>query len=96
MVGNSALTRELATPLVSPRTQLADSLQQVMSPTLNYGSAGHETNVQGSTQTSGNAQPEGMGFELRAMGEALDSISPECQCLTVFPNLDSGACVTGP
>ena len=45
-----------------------------MSPTLNYGSAGHGTNVQSSTQTSGNAQPEGMGFELRATGGALDGV----------------------
>ena len=71
MVGNGS--GELITPLV-PSTQPAGSHQQVMSPTLNYGSAGHGTNVQSSTQTSGNAQPEGMGFELRATGGALDGV----------------------
>ena len=69
MVGNGS--GELITPLV-PSTQPAGSLQQVMSPTLGYGTAGHGTNVYGSTQTSGNAQPGGTGFEPSATGGALE------------------------
>ena len=69
MVGNGS--GELITPLV-PSTQPAGSLQQVMSPTLGYGTAGQGTNVYGSTQTSGNAQPGGTGFEPSATGGVLE------------------------
>ena len=95
MVWDSALTRELATPLIYTCTQLADSLHQVMSPTLNCRLAGHGTSVQSSSLTRGNAHPEGMGFELKAVGGTLDRVSPELQCLTVFPSPDSEAFVTG-
>ena len=43
-----------------------------MSPTLGFGTAGHGTNVYGSTQTSGNAQPGGTGFEPSATGGVLE------------------------
>ena len=49
MVGNGS--GELITPLV-PSTQPAGSLQQVMSPTLGYGTAGHGTNVSSVTPDS--------------------------------------------
>ena len=71
MVSREYEIRELATPLISS-SQPAGSHQQVMSPTLGYGTAGHGTNVYGSTQTSGNAQPGGTGFEPSATGGALE------------------------
>ena len=54
MVGNGS--GELITPLV-PSTQPAGSLQQVMSPTMGYGTAGHGTNVSSVTPDSSIARP---------------------------------------
>ena len=60
MVGNGS--GELITPLV-PSTQPAGSLQQVMSPTLGYGTAGHGTNVGSVTPNPPNSGTEGgLGF----------------------------------
>ena len=72
MVGNGS--GELITPLV-PSTQPAGSLQQVMSPTLGYGTAGHGTNVSSVTPDSSIARTEGgLGFTQHvAAGRALDS-----------------------
>ena len=72
MVGNGS--GELITPLV-PSTQPAGSLQQVMSPTLGYGTAGHGTNVSSVTPDSSIARTEGgVGFTQHvAAGRALDS-----------------------
>ena len=60
MVGNGS--GELITPLV-PSTQPAGSLQQVMSPTLGYSTAGHGTNVGSVTPNPPNSGTEGgLGF----------------------------------
>ena len=60
MVGNGS--GELITPLV-PSTQPAGSLQQVMSPTLDYGTAGHGTSVSSVTPNPPIAGTEGgLGF----------------------------------
>ena len=56
MVGNGS--GELITPLV-PSTQPAGSLQQVMSPTLDYGTAGHGTSVSSVTPNPPIAGTEG-------------------------------------
>ena len=72
MVGNGS--GELITPLV-PSTQPAGSLQQVMSPTLGYGTAGHGTSVSSVTPNPPIARTEGgLGFAQElATGRALDS-----------------------
>ena len=72
MVGNGS--GELITPLV-PSTQPAGSLQQVMSPTLGYGTAGHGTSVSSVTPNPPIARTEGgLGFTQElATGRALES-----------------------
>ena len=61
--------RELATPLVSS-TRPADSHQQVMSPTLDYGTAGHGTSVSSVAPNPSIARTEG-GLQVAA-GRALE------------------------
>ena len=62
MVSGEHEIRELATPLISS-SQPAGSLQQVMSPTLGYGTAGHGTNVGSVTPNPPNSGTEGgLGF----------------------------------
>ena len=74
MVSGEHEIRELATPLISS-SQPAGSLQQVMSPTLGYGTAGHGTNVSSVTPDSSIARREGgLGFAQHvAAGRALES-----------------------
>ena len=55
-------TREVYNPLVTT-SQPVGSHQQVMSPTLGYGTAGHGTNVSSVTPDSSIARTEGgLGF----------------------------------
>ena len=55
--------RELATPLISVSQPAGGTHQQVMSPTLGYGTAGHGTNVTSATPQSSYARTEGgLGF----------------------------------
>ena len=55
--------RELATPLISASQPAGGTHQQVMSPTLGYGTAGHGTSVTSATPQSSYARTEGgLGF----------------------------------
>ena len=55
--------RELATPLMSASQPAGGTHQQVMSPTLGYGTAGHGTNVGSVTPNPPNSGTEGgLGF----------------------------------
>ena len=74
MVSGEHEIRELATPLISS-SQPAGSLQQVMSPTLGYGTAGHGTSVSSVTPNPPIARAEGgLGFTQElATGRALES-----------------------
>ena len=75
MLGEGSESRELITPLLSTSSQPAGSHQQVMSPTLGYGTAGHGTNVSSVTPDSSIARTEGgLGFAQHvAAGRALES-----------------------
>ena len=75
MLGEGSGNRELITPLLSTSSQPAGSHQQVMSPTLGYGTAGHGTNVSSVTPDSSIARTEGgSGFAQHvAAGRALES-----------------------
>ena len=74
MQGSSDAGEMSSIPLVSS-TQPAGSFQQVMSPTLGYGTAGHGTNVSSVTPDSSIARTEGgLGFAQHvAAGRALES-----------------------
>ena len=55
--------RELATPLISASQPAGGTHQQVMRPTLGYGTAGHGTSVTSATPQSSYARTEGgLGF----------------------------------
>ena len=55
--------REFATPLISASQPAGGTHQQVMSPTLGYGTAGHGTNVGSVTRNPPNSGTEGgQGF----------------------------------
>ena len=63
MLGEGSDNRELITPLLSTSSQPAGSHQQVMSPTLDYGTAGHGTSVSSVTPNPPIAGTEdGLGF----------------------------------
>ena len=74
-LGEGTENRELITPLFSTSSQPAGLHQQVMSPTLGYGTAGHGTNVSSVTPDSSIARTEGgLGFAQHvAAGRALES-----------------------
>ena len=74
-LGEGTENRELITPLFSTSSQPAGLHQQVMSPTLGYGTAGHGTSVSSVTPNPPIARAEGgrrFAQEL-ATGRALDS-----------------------
>ena len=75
MLGEGSDNRELITPLLSTSSQPAGSHQQVMSPTLGYGTAGDGTSVSSVTPNPPIARTEGgLGFAQElAMGRALES-----------------------